>query len=60
MDLLKYLSEKGLTERALDFVISQLFFNAESPDNLKYALKAGYDINTADSSGNNAILAVEH
>ncbi|HCM9211409.1 TPA: ankyrin repeat domain-containing protein [Enterobacter roggenkampii] len=56
MDLLKYLSEKGLTERALDFVISQLFFNAESPDNLKYALKAGYDINTADSSCNNAIF----
>ncbi|WP_228732873.1 ankyrin repeat domain-containing protein [Klebsiella aerogenes] len=56
MDLLKYLSEKGLTERALDFVTSQLFFNAESPDNLKYALKAGYDINTIDSSGNNAIF----
>lgn len=56
MDLLKYLSEKGLTERALDFIISQLFFNAESPDNLKYALKAGYDINTVDSSGNNAIF----
>lgn len=56
MDLLKYLSEKGLTERALDFVTSQLFFNAESPDNLKYALKAGYDINTVDSSGNNAIF----
>ncbi|EEF4509649.1 ankyrin repeat domain-containing protein [Salmonella enterica] len=56
MDLLRYLSERGLTERALDFVTSQLFFNAESPDNLKYALKAGYDINTVDSSGNNAIF----
>ncbi|ECF3780031.1 ankyrin repeat domain-containing protein [Salmonella enterica subsp. enterica serovar Oslo] len=56
MDLLRYLSERRLTERALDFVISQLFFNAESPDNLKYALKAGYDINAVDSSGNNAIF----
>lgn len=56
MDLLRYLSERGLTERAVDFFTSQLFFNATSPDNIKYALTAGYDINTVDSSGNNAIF----
>ena len=56
MDLLRYISERGLKERAVDFFTSQLFFNAESPDNLKYALKAGYDINTVDTSGNNAIF----
>lgn len=56
MELLRNLSGRGLTERAVDFVTSQLFFNAESPDNLKYALKAGYDINTVDSIGNNAIF----
>ncbi len=55
MDLLRYISERGLTERAVDFFTSQLFFNATSPDDLKHALKAGYDINTVDSSGNNAI-----
>ncbi|EEU3610384.1 ankyrin repeat domain-containing protein [Escherichia coli] len=56
MDLLRYISENGLTERAVDFFTSQLFFNVTSPDDLKYALKAGYDINTVDSSGNNAIF----
>ncbi|MCO5783307.1 ankyrin repeat domain-containing protein [Citrobacter meridianamericanus] len=56
MDLLRYISENRLTERAIDFFTSQLFFNATSPDDLKYALKAGYDINTVDSSGNNAIF----
>ncbi|EAQ5054787.1 ankyrin repeat domain-containing protein [Salmonella enterica] len=56
MDLLRYISERGLTERAVDFFTSQLFFNATTPDDLKYALKAGYDINTVDSSGNNAIF----
>ncbi|MCX8981081.1 ankyrin repeat domain-containing protein [Citrobacter portucalensis] len=56
MDLLRYISERGLTERAVDFFTSQLFFNATSPDDLKLALKAGYDINTVDSSGNNAIF----
>ena len=56
MDLLRYLSERGLTERAVDFITSQLFFNATTPDDIKYALNAGYDINAIDSSGNNAIF----
>ena len=56
MDLLRYLSERGLTERAVDFFTSQLFFNATSPDDIKPALKAGYDINAVDSCGNNAVF----
>ncbi|MEB5890307.1 ankyrin repeat domain-containing protein [Enterobacter roggenkampii] len=56
MNLLRYLSERGLTERAVDFFTSQLFFNATLPDDIKPALKAGYDINAVDSCGNNAVF----
>ena len=51
------LLQKGLLEKALDLAISESFFNARSPDDIKKALKIGYDINAVNSNGNNAIFA---
>ncbi|EGE6941450.1 TPA: ankyrin repeat domain-containing protein [Escherichia coli] len=57
MELVISLLQKGLLEKALDLAISELFFNARSPDDIKKALKIGYDINAVNSNGNNAIFA---
>ena len=56
MDLVTSLLQRGLLERALDLAISESFFNSRSPDDIKHALKAGYDINAVNSNGNNAIF----
>ncbi|MBW3223606.1 ankyrin repeat domain-containing protein [Salmonella enterica subsp. enterica serovar Javiana] len=56
MDLVTSLLQRGLLERALDLTISESFFNSRSPDDIKHALKAGYDINAVNSNGNNAIF----
>ncbi|WP_252369702.1 hypothetical protein [Escherichia coli] len=57
MELVISLLQKGLLEKALDLAISESFFNARSPDDIKKALKIGYDINAVNSNGNNAIFA---
>lgn len=59
MELVISLLQKGLLEKALDLAISESFFNARSPDDIKKALKIGYDINAVNSNGNNAILPAE-
>lgn len=56
MDLVRSLLQKGLLDRALDLAISESFFNARSPDDIKYALKNGHDINAVNSNGNNALF----
>ncbi|EOI3579042.1 ankyrin repeat domain-containing protein [Cronobacter turicensis] len=56
MDLVTSLLQRGLLERALDLAISESFYNSRSTDDIKYALKAGYDINAVNSNGNNAIF----
>ncbi|VFS63768.1 Uncharacterised protein [Kluyvera cryocrescens] len=41
MELVISLLQKGLLEKALDLAISESFFNARSPDDIKKALKIG-------------------
>ena len=57
MDLVMSLLQKGLLEKALDLAISESFFNATSPDGIKNALKAGYDINAVHNNGDNALFS---